>query len=454
MMKRFVVILLCLAVAVSIAGCRQQLQWTPGGEKQEQEEVWLEITDVDLESGILSVTWHNETAQEAIYGAPNVIERQEDGKWVSCAVRDEIAFIAIAYVLPAKGSNKESYSLKDPYLADQPGSYRIRSECYIQSGKEKSEKRELTAEFTLENTTALEKAAETVPQEKDLAFSAAYIRTDGGREGVQYPLAVLIDSWDALDTYYRDNKDDYYLERREIVYSDTSVGFLDACDSYTEDFFKENCLVLVLVEEGSGSIRHEVTKVCKTADGLTEVYIRSIVPECGTYDMALWHIIVELSRDDMPVPEQLQICWDDGRSHEASQKDVPTLTVLTPDGSLELLAGTSSWHYAKGDGTFSGMESCGMHPLQMEGKLPELRVSGSGEIKLAFSLDPDDLEVLCWSEKHWGNPDAEPETLIWEDGLLRLKPGNYIYQIFARWQKAMPEYGGNGYYSFYGIRGA
>jgi len=38
--------------------------------------------------------------------------------------------------------------------------------------------------------------------------------------------------------------------------------------------------------------------------------------------------------------------------------------------------------------------------------------------------------------------------------LLRLKPGNYIYQIFARWQKAMPEYGGNGYYSFYGISGA
>lgn len=452
-MKRFAVMLLCLAVAVSVAGCRQQLQWVPGGGSQEQEEVWLEITGVDMDAGTLSVTWHNETAQEAIYGAPYVIERQEDGNWVSCAVRDEIAFISIGYVLPARGSTEESYSLKDPYLADQPGLYRIRSECYIQSGKEESQKRELTAEFVLEKAAVAENTAETVPQEKDLDFSAVYIRTDGGREGEQYPLAVLIDSRSALDAYYRDNKDNYYLERREIVYSDTSVGFLDACDKYTEDFFKENCLVLVLVEEGSGSIRHEVTKVCKTAEGLTEVHVRSIVPECGTCDMALWHIIVELSRDDMPAQEQLRVCWNDGRSHEATQKEVPTLTVLTPDGSLELLAGTSSWHYAKGDGTFSGMESCGMHPLQMEGKLPELRASGAGEVKLAFSLDSDNLEIFCWSEKHWGNPDAEPETLAWEDGLLRLKPGNYIYQIFAKWESAGLEYGGNGYYSFYGVNG-
>lgn len=154
MAKRLLALVLCAVLAAAMAGCRQQLQWVPGGGAPDREDVWLEITDVDLESGILSVTWHNETAYEASYGASYVIERQEDGQWVSCAIRDEISVIAIAYVLEAGGSNEETYGLKDPYLADQPGLYRIRSECYLQSGKGEWEKRELTAEFTLEKAAA------------------------------------------------------------------------------------------------------------------------------------------------------------------------------------------------------------------------------------------------------------------------------------------------------------
>lgn len=445
MAKRLLALVLCGVLAAAMAGCRQQLQWAPGGGSQEQEEVWLEITDVDMESGILSVTWHNETLYEAIYGAPYVIERQENGQWVSCATSDEVSFIAIAYVLKAEGSNSETYSLKAPYRADQPGLYRIRSECYLQSGKEGSEKRELTAEFTLEKAT--------VPQTGDLAFSAQYIRTDGYHGEEQYPQTFLIDSVEALNAYYEANKDKHDLERREKVYSDTSIGFLDACDSYTEDFFKENCLVMVLVQEGSGSIRHAVTKVCRTAEGQTEVYVKSIVPEAGTCDMALWHILVELDRSAMPAEDQIRVCWDDGNTspHGNIQKEVPGLTLLTPDGSVELHSGTSSWRYTKEDGTFAGIESCGMHPLQSREYLETVRISGEGEVKLAFTLEPDYVEVICWSDEHWGDPDAAAEKLAWEDGLLRLKPGGYVYQIYAQWQEAGLLYGGSAYYSLYAI---
>jgi len=109
-----------------------------------------------------------------------------------------------------------------------------------------------------------------------------YIRTNGGREKTAYPYAVVIRSQEALDDYYETNKDVYDLERKEKVYSDTTIGFLDACDRYDAAFFEGNDLVFAVLEEGSGSVRHEVTEVCRSeeTDGW-QVRVRPIIPECG-----------------------------------------------------------------------------------------------------------------------------------------------------------------------------
>lgn len=60
-----------------------------------------------------------------------------------------------------------------------------------------------------------------------------------------------------------------------------------------EAFFTDRELVLILLEEGSGSIDHEVTDVLTGPDGVT-VAIRRIVPEVCTADMAAWLVLVEL----------------------------------------------------------------------------------------------------------------------------------------------------------------
>ncbi|MBQ9920945.1 MAG: hypothetical protein IJO52_02070, partial [Clostridia bacterium] len=66
-------------------------------------------------------------------------------------------------------------------------------------------------------------------------FSAQYIRTDGYHDGVRYPVATVIHSVDELNAYYEANKDKYSLERRtDTIYSDSTIGFLDACDKYDE----------------------------------------------------------------------------------------------------------------------------------------------------------------------------------------------------------------------------
>ena len=125
-------------------------------------------------------------------------------------------------------------------------------------------------------------------------FSAQYIRTYGSREDARYPTVKIIRSVWELNEYYEANKEDYGLGRRENVSSDTTIGFLDACDQYDDAYFADHILIMVLLEEYSGSNRHTVQSVRMSADGHCSIYIDRIVPEAGTCDMAEWHILIGL----------------------------------------------------------------------------------------------------------------------------------------------------------------
>lgn len=130
--------------------------------------------------------------------------------------------------------------------------------------------------------------------EKECEFSVQYVRTDGYHDGVCYPIVTAIRSSSELNAYYEANKDKYSLERRTgTIYSDSTIGFLDACDKYTEEYFESQILLMILLEEGSGSIRHKVERVAANEAGIA-VDITTIVPEVGTDDMAEWHILIEL----------------------------------------------------------------------------------------------------------------------------------------------------------------
>lgn len=125
-------------------------------------------------------------------------------------------------------------------------------------------------------------------------FFAQYIRTDGYHDDIAYPIVKIIRSLDELKSYYEANKELYDLARRTTVHSDTSIGFLDACDKYDDAYFEDQVLVMVLLEESSGSNRHQVQSIAWSEQNkkLT-VYIETIVPEAGTCDMATWHIFIE-----------------------------------------------------------------------------------------------------------------------------------------------------------------
>lgn len=127
-------------------------------------------------------------------------------------------------------------------------------------------------------------------------ISVQHIRTDGYNEGVEYPRITVARSPEELNAYYEANKELYSLGRKETVCSDTTIGFLDACDRYDEDFFERNDLILVLLEEGSGSVHHEIRSIAPSDD---DTWVLSGIrknPEVGTCDMAEWHFMVEITK--------------------------------------------------------------------------------------------------------------------------------------------------------------
>lgn len=127
-------------------------------------------------------------------------------------------------------------------------------------------------------------------------YDAEYIRTDyfGGES--EFPQYALIRSKDELDSYYESYKEVFDLEARDKVYADSTAGWLDEAKNYDEEWFKENDLLLVVLQEPSGSNRHEITGVTEHSDGSYSVSIRRLIPLSGTEDMAGWHLFIDLKQ--------------------------------------------------------------------------------------------------------------------------------------------------------------
>ncbi len=130
-------------------------------------------------------------------------------------------------------------------------------------------------------------------------FEAQYIRTNDRRTVYPkaYPKKEIITSREELDRYIAENENEYDLSSKKTAGTDTAVGFADAVEKCTDEWFKDHDLVIIVFEESSGSITHEVTSVCRYA-----VRICSKIPKVCTSDMAAWHILVELDKKDTIYP--------------------------------------------------------------------------------------------------------------------------------------------------------
>ena len=98
---------------------------------------------------------------------------------------------------------------------------------------------------------------------------------------------------------------------------------------------------MVLLEEGSGSNRHNVDNVKLGSDGKLYISIRSIIPEAGTCDMAAWHILIEPEADIDVASESDVIVYLDG----INPKTQPTTARESGNYSNIELTIPHDWNY-------------------------------------------------------------------------------------------------------------
>lgn len=143
-------------------------------------------------------------------------------------------------------------------------------------------------------------AAEDVPFESTLfKYGLLY------RDGIAYPQVRRVDSPQELSAF-----------RKACEPPDDLIGG-ESHDGdfapYTAAFFKTHTLLLVLIEEPSGSISHQVTGLRRVGDTLTVLYAR-YCPFMRTADMAYWLACVEVAREDAAGASRCIAQVDDGET--------------------------------------------------------------------------------------------------------------------------------------------
>lgn len=137
-----------------------------------------------------------------------------------------------------------------------------------------------------------------------LDFEAFYIHTNQASPCDTYPAEHLIRTFDELLNFCNSR----YQEQI------TFEGINNYVYRYDESFFYENSLIVLMIEECSGSIRHNVVSVSMYHNNVVDVELERIVPEIDTDDLEFWYIIVQINA---VLPEDTYISYQ--------------MTDLTPD---------------------------------------------------------------------------------------------------------------------------
>ena len=315
-----------------------------------------------------------------------------------------------------------------------------------------------------------------------LQWSAQYIRTNGCQDSVELPSVQLIHSKQDLQDYYIGYHELFNLERLENSSDEGRIGFLDACDSYDEDFFRNSYLIFILLEEGSGSISHQVQRVEQTNDKKISVSINRIVPEVGTADMAQWHIFVELSKDtEVASAGDVQVYLDDilvfdgckvqQPKPEAAFREPPKAFLRTTGSDVILTAHGYHWKYENADGTVGGaiadqisrpVDFGSVTYVPVESRTAETIYAplpdGSGYaptnslgyfVKLMWETAPTSVRFTCWPVDVWENKDIPEEAVVTQEDSFYAKTGGYIYEFFATWKDSGKGYWGSANYYVY-----
>jgi len=143
-------------------------------------------------------------------------------------------------------------------------------------------------------------AEKTRPDTKQLKFGAQYTQTFGYHPDRQYPIITVISTKDELERYHEKYKDQYNFASNTSPAPDgiepwVTIEFTDAIKKYTDGFFKDNYLVIVLMED-SLEKQYRVDSVAESGD----IVIRRFNPKLSLLTITAWSIIIEVNSNIKP----------------------------------------------------------------------------------------------------------------------------------------------------------
>lgn len=248
---------------------------------------------------------------------------------------------------------------------------------------------------------------------REISYLAKYVCTEGGKEGVEFPTVILIHSVEELERYIEENRAYFDLESTNSLTGDSEPGFMDFCIFYDEAFFEKQYLVMILVEEGSGSMYHEVSHVGISGDGILHINLQTVKPEEEWDDVAQqWHILIELEKEyDVKYAENVRL---GGRNYGEKH----TLTVEAGDIPIytELLQKT----YCAGEivRVRTDVLADAVIDLYLNGK----RLDRPIEVGIAPEGSTED--IVCW-EFAFVMPDKDSELIA----MVRNQAPEYYYNL-------------------------
>ncbi len=272
--------------------------------------VHFEIVDSTIgdEDNKLYVKWINGTDKCLEHGTMFSVSRIEDGEKIDCdTIENRFYTLPLLLIFP-DGFEEREYSMYG-YDLSKEGTYRIEHKFTLDNDKNK----EYTAfiEFSLEGTRQSVNIKENEEDESSMYlsdFQSSFLRVDGTGDGhmavwryaenrlspissIQFLPLVVIENKEQLDSFTEGTCE-------QFGYDEYLKEYYDITAKYDEKYFEDNTLFITYVSEGSGSVRHEVSRIYRK-DGYVRVFVSKIVPEVGTCDMAGWLGFVEVKKEDI-----------------------------------------------------------------------------------------------------------------------------------------------------------
>ena len=137
-MKKSIGIVVIVVLMLTMAACAQDIDSLVPSEYGELKDagIVMRITDetVTTETDSVMVEYVNNTDTEVVFGEEPHLEIESEGSWYVVPVREDAAWVEIAYILPPNGSDEKEFSLKSYYEKLNPGHYRIVKTFFADSG--------------------------------------------------------------------------------------------------------------------------------------------------------------------------------------------------------------------------------------------------------------------------------------------------------------------------------